>query len=491
MLPPDTLELVVPRGTRPADVAAFVRKHTRWIERARSEIAEHYPDGKALPELVDLAAVGTRWPVRYSHDAAARPICRVADATLLVRTRDAERRDAPELLRRWLIEQARFHLRPWLLREAAVVGVAPTHVRVRLQRTRWGSCSSGGGISLNAGLLFLAPELVRYLLIHELSHMLVLNHSRRFWRAVERHEPDWRELDRRLSEAWGVVPIWAHERRGARRQRVRYRVGAKWTRSLSSTRRLLLTAVVYGFVLWIAAHANWIKLGPGWIGLGPGFPDRLHDHAVAVSVLVPRSARSRARPKKHHAARSRVDESRWRGVARAARGAVYAVADDVLADAANHRWPDRGVRSRARAGPRSRHVSGVGRRHGDDAQLGGCAEPHVDRRGDQGAASGLPVAARLVRRRSGSGRARLGVVRRRLRIVDEIIARLGVPRAVRARRLGDSRASRGLRLPRRRRDPRAARRGRPAARDGTRPWIAPTRRSAAASSIRGTTRSNR
>src|SRR5262245_33614738 len=88
MLPPDTLELVVPRGTRPADVASFVRKHTRWIERARSEIAEHYPDGKALPELVDLAAVGQRWPVRYVNDPAARPICRVADSALLVRTRD-------------------------------------------------------------------------------------------------------------------------------------------------------------------------------------------------------------------------------------------------------------------------------------------------------------------------------------------------------------------------------------------------------------------
>ena len=212
MLPPDTLELVVPRGTRPADVADFVHKHTRWIERARSEIAERYPAGPALPDIVDLAAVAQRWPVRYMQDPAARPICRVADAALLVRTRDAERRDAPELLRRWLIEQARVHLRPWLLREAAIVGVAPTTVRVRLQRTRWGSCSSAGGISLNAGLLFLAPELVRYLLIHELSHMLVLNHSRRFWRAVERHEPDWRDLDRRLSEAWGAVPIWAHER---------------------------------------------------------------------------------------------------------------------------------------------------------------------------------------------------------------------------------------------------------------------------------------
>lgn len=212
MLPPDTLELVVPRGTQARDVADFVHRHSRWIERARSEIAEHYPEGPALPEVVELAAVSQRWPVRYVHDVAARPICRVADLALLVRTRDTERRDAPELLRRWLIEQARFHLRPWLSREAARVGVAPTSVRLRLQRTRWGSCSSAGSISLNAGLLFLAPELVRYLLIHELSHMLVLNHSRRFWRAVERHEPEWRELDRRLGEAWGAVPIWAHER---------------------------------------------------------------------------------------------------------------------------------------------------------------------------------------------------------------------------------------------------------------------------------------
>jgi len=212
MLPPNTLELVVPRGTRPAAVADFVRKHGRWIERARDEIAAYYPEGATLPERIELAAVTRSWAVRYAHEPGARPICRVAGDALLVRTRDAEGSDGADLLRGWLIEQARLHLKPWLLREAAIVGVRPTGVHVRLQRTRWGSCSSSGGISLNAGLLFLAPELVRYLLLHELCHMIAMNHSRRFWRAVERFEPDCRELDRRLAEAWGEIPIWAHER---------------------------------------------------------------------------------------------------------------------------------------------------------------------------------------------------------------------------------------------------------------------------------------
>ena len=197
MLPPHTLELVVPRGTRPADVAAFVREHRNWIESARGELAAHYSAGDAaLPERVALAAVGESWPVRYEHEPRARPICRIAGDALLVRTRDSERGSADGLLRDWLIEQARFHLRPWLLREAHAAGLEPTTVQIRLQRTRWGSCSSSGSISLNAGAMFLAPPLVRYLMIHELCHMVALNHSRRFWRAVERLEPDYLALDR-------------------------------------------------------------------------------------------------------------------------------------------------------------------------------------------------------------------------------------------------------------------------------------------------------
>ena len=209
--PPHLLELVVPRGTRAREVTAFVHAHREWIEDARRELAAVRPiRAEALPTRVELEAVGESWPVEYRHDATRRARCRARGNTLEVRVRDAQSRDAPAVLRAWLLGHAERHLTPWLMSEAAVVGHRPASVQIRLQRTRWGSCSTSGTVSLNAALLFVAPEVVRYLLIHELCHFISLNHSRKFWRAVARYEPDYEALDRRLTKAWDEIPLWAH-----------------------------------------------------------------------------------------------------------------------------------------------------------------------------------------------------------------------------------------------------------------------------------------
>jgi predicted metal-dependent hydrolase len=212
LLPPHTLELVVPRGARAADVAAFVHTNRRWIEQARREIAVHYPAAECVPTRIALPAIGQAWEVQHRCDLSARPRCKVVGDVLDLRTRESDDRVAAASLRSWLLDQARIHLVPWLLHEAETVGRRPRGVQVRLQRTRWGSCSSAGTISLNAGLLFLDAAVVRYLLIHELCHLISLSHSRRFWQAVERHEPAYRILDRRLSEGWAEVPLWAYLR---------------------------------------------------------------------------------------------------------------------------------------------------------------------------------------------------------------------------------------------------------------------------------------
>jgi predicted metal-dependent hydrolase len=211
LLPPHTLELVIPRGTRAADVDAFVRENRRWIEAARRELAESCLQSREeLPTAVDLRAIGKRWSVEYRHDPHGPARCRALESTLEVSTPEANRRGADEALRIWLLDEADYHLVPWLKRESQVVGRRPAKVQVRLQRTRWGSCSNSGTVSLNAALLFLEPAIVRYLLVHELCHLIALNHSRKFWSAVARYEPDYEELDRQLTKAWHEIPLWAH-----------------------------------------------------------------------------------------------------------------------------------------------------------------------------------------------------------------------------------------------------------------------------------------
>lgn len=210
LVPPHTLELVVPVGTRPKAVEAFVLEHSEWIARARSQVETRYSGDRALlPSSVSLPAVGRTVQVRYRHVADATPRSRLTARGLELHTAREDHLDARVLLRRWLLDEARTHLKPWLLREARVVGRSPSKVQVRLQRTRWGSCSGQGNISLNASALFLEAPVVRYLLIHELCHLYSLNHSRRFWRYVEQFEPDWRALDRRLANAWTEIPLWA------------------------------------------------------------------------------------------------------------------------------------------------------------------------------------------------------------------------------------------------------------------------------------------
>ena len=78
---------------------------------------------------------------------------------------------------------------------------------IREQKTRWGSCTGGGHISLNWKLITAPPEALDYVVIHELCHLLVLNHSPRFWQLVEAQMPEytyWRTWLRRYGDTLGV-----------------------------------------------------------------------------------------------------------------------------------------------------------------------------------------------------------------------------------------------------------------------------------------------
>ena len=76
--------------------------------------------------------------------------------------------------------------------EAAHVGVEYRRIRIGGQRTVWGSCSPRGTLSFNWRLVLAPVEVLDYVVVHELCHLRVPNHSRRFWALVEHHRPHWR-----------------------------------------------------------------------------------------------------------------------------------------------------------------------------------------------------------------------------------------------------------------------------------------------------------
>ena len=174
------VEVIAPPRVRPALIADFVARHRDWIAKQQARATP--VDRQFPPPSVVLRASAETW--------TCDPLLKLG------------------ALQGRLAARAHELFAPQLRELAALMGVSFRRLQIRHQRTRWGSCSSRGTISLNCCLLFQRPEVVRYLLVHELTHLTHMNHSTRFWSAVERFEPDWRELDRELTKGWSQVPGW-------------------------------------------------------------------------------------------------------------------------------------------------------------------------------------------------------------------------------------------------------------------------------------------
>lgn len=83
---------------------------------------------------------------------------------------------------------------------AKVIGVTYGKITVRNQKTRWGSCSSKGNLNFNCLLMLAPPEVLDYVVVHELCHRKQMNHSKAFWSEVEKVLPDYKEARKWLKE---------------------------------------------------------------------------------------------------------------------------------------------------------------------------------------------------------------------------------------------------------------------------------------------------
>ncbi len=198
------VEIVVPVGINANAVRDFVQRFTPWINRKVATMRCLVAPLEPVPPSIKFALTGECLDVEWRR-VAGRSLEQHSDRLLVHAPDDSAAR---ALLQNWLKDAAQARLVPKLLQLATELKYSVSRVTIRCQRTRWGSCSTRGTVSLNCSLVFLRPEVVHYLFIHELAHTKHMDHSASFWRLVEKLEPDYRRLDRELLAGWRTVPAW-------------------------------------------------------------------------------------------------------------------------------------------------------------------------------------------------------------------------------------------------------------------------------------------
>ena len=205
--PDGTARVTIPRGGTPAVARQFVERHTAWLERELQRL-------QAQPRKPATWEIGTEILLRgdavrietgfngddkENEDDAIREAetVRFGSESVRVPNPAADLRPAIEGRLRQLAAR---ELPPRVLELAARHGLTVRRITVRSQKSRWGSCSRRGTISLNWRLIQTPAFVSDYICLHELMHLRQMNHSPRFWREVECVCPDYRMAERWLKE---------------------------------------------------------------------------------------------------------------------------------------------------------------------------------------------------------------------------------------------------------------------------------------------------
>ena len=208
---PETgFRLLVPHTMSVGDIEEFLLEHSGWIANNRPDPDQATPE----PRWVDGGTVMFR-----GQDVALKVLEHASNETdngpppSVVKSltgdevsvnippgmdEDDKSRFIRQLLLNWYRQEAGDHFRTRVTVYANVMGVKPRHIKLSNARKRWGSCSEKRSINLNWRLIMLDDRVIDYVIVHELAHIVELNHSARFWRVVEGVVPDYREMRRQL-----------------------------------------------------------------------------------------------------------------------------------------------------------------------------------------------------------------------------------------------------------------------------------------------------
>ena len=213
---PFSVQLVIPKRRSVASGRKFAESKTAWLAATICRLAPEpgaMPRGpnvpRRIPAEIELCLTGETLQIAVEETPGAESVRCWYDPLFRQITMQGDPTDGKGLAQAFLsvlTQLAEPVLTARIRAHAAALGLPDFRVLVHPQRSRWGSCSATGKVTLNTLLVLFPPEVVDYVILHELCHKFEMNHSERFKQKMDELCPDWQGRDALLRQCAKQLP---------------------------------------------------------------------------------------------------------------------------------------------------------------------------------------------------------------------------------------------------------------------------------------------
>lgn len=199
IIPPDNILVVCPKGLSKDKIIQLVNKKADWIVKkleVLKDVKHELADIK-LEDGVSLMYLGHKYPLQIKLDKPInKPNVQLIKGRLRIITPVNDDEKIRKALINWYKEKANEKVKERVEYYKHRVGKEPGIVKAKKQKRIWGSCTSKGNLYFNWRIIMAPNDIIDYVVVHELCHLVHMNHSKNFWKLVETILPDYK--DRRL-----------------------------------------------------------------------------------------------------------------------------------------------------------------------------------------------------------------------------------------------------------------------------------------------------
>jgi predicted metal-dependent hydrolase len=181
------------------DPTEVIARRKAWIERKWSQIQEAIENSANAEGFMIF---GEKYTIERINDDIERPIIDHEQKKIILNPENPKHQEQIiKQLKRLLKNKVKKIIDEY----SAKIGFKPERVTIRHQKTKWGSCSRGGEISLNLKLVCLPEETIKYIVHHEVTHLKHRKHNKAFWQIISQEYPNYKQIEMELLQQWFII----------------------------------------------------------------------------------------------------------------------------------------------------------------------------------------------------------------------------------------------------------------------------------------------